>query len=131
MATPGQIKLIHTAKSKLGLNDDEYKDILKQMFNVESSKQISVKEAEELMSLFYGMGFERKSKTAAGNWRNGYASPKQIRYIKYLWKSSPVVRNRSAGALNVFIRRIVKVDEISWLKSDKVPAVIQAIKMLR
>lgn len=47
--TEGQIKKIHVVKAELRLSEDEYRAILKGMFNVGSSKQLSFQQAKKLI----------------------------------------------------------------------------------
>lgn len=52
-----QIKLIHTAKSQLGLDDNLYRDILLNLFGVSSSTELSVRQGIELIEYFRKHGF--------------------------------------------------------------------------
>lgn len=62
MANPMQIKLIHTVKGALGLNDDDYRAVLAG-YGVTSSKQLSDRDAGALLA-----DLEAKA-VAAGVWR--------------------------------------------------------------
>ncbi len=59
--TRGQLALIHVAKSKTGMTEDEYRDMLGG-FGVKSSKALSPGRFEEVMEHFYKLGFTHKIK---------------------------------------------------------------------
>jgi hypothetical protein len=53
-----QIAQIHVAKSKLGLDDDRYRDLLRSTCGVESSKELNDNQFKKLMIKFGELGFE-------------------------------------------------------------------------
>lgn len=57
---PVQIQLIHIAKADLGLSDDLYRDMLHGMFQVDSSKDLSAGQADQLIDEFKAKGFQVK-----------------------------------------------------------------------
>lgn len=50
MITKNQIKLVHTLKGALHLDDSAYREILDKWFHVRSSKDLTSAQAEELIS---------------------------------------------------------------------------------
>lgn len=127
-----QIKLIHTAKNKLKLADDNYREILSS-FGVTTSKDLSSEDAKKVIKIFEQLGFkpfikEPKHNKLSG--RPGMATPKQLRKIEAMWKNSEVVKVKTDEALQKFIKRIAGVDHIGWLTNDKVRKVIKAIENL-
>jgi hypothetical protein len=58
---PTQIKIIHTAVSKLGLSDQIYRDILHGHYKAESCKDLSYAQASALIDHFKTLGFRIKS----------------------------------------------------------------------
>jgi hypothetical protein len=52
-----QLALIHVAKNQLGLSDDEYRDLLRSVCGVESSKNLNATQFEKLMSRYKELGF--------------------------------------------------------------------------
>jgi hypothetical protein len=136
MANSGLIKVVHVAKAKLGLSDDEYRDILSS-FNVNSSKELNEAGLKQLIAVFNKMGFEDTSKKRKynhlkkrGDILDPWATPKQLRMIEAKWMSSPKVKVKTTEALEKFILRIVKVSKIEWLKGKHVEKVIKAIDSL-
>jgi len=136
MANSGLIKVVHVAKAKLGLSDDDYRDILSG-FNVSSSKELNEAGLKQLIAVFHKMGFEDTSKKRKynnlkkrGDILDAWATPKQLRMIEAKWMSSPKVKVKTVEALEKFILRIAKVNKIDWLKGKHVQKVIKAIESL-
>lgn len=59
-----RIQLVHVAKSQLGLDDGAYRLILSQ-WNVTSSKQMTLRQLEDLLLYFKSIGFRGKPGHAA------------------------------------------------------------------
>lgn len=137
MANSGLIKVVHVAKNKLGLSDDDYRDILSG-FNVSSSKELNENELKQLIAVFHKIGFEDTDKKKRkynnlkkrGSILDAWATPKQLRMIEAKWMSSDKVRVKTTEALEKFILRIAKVAKIEWLKGKHVQKVIKAIESL-
>ncbi len=136
MANSGLIKVVHVAKAKLGLSDDDYRDILSG-FNVSSSKELNEAGLKQLIAVFHKMGFEDTSKKRKynnlkkrGDILDAWATPKQLRMIEAKWMSSDKVKVKTTEALEKFILRIAKVQKMEWLKGKHVQKVIKAIESL-
>jgi len=61
--TRAQLAKIHIAKKELQLTDDIYCDILALNFKVESSKDLSDRQAVQLLEIFKSKGWKAKSST--------------------------------------------------------------------
>ena len=125
MATRKQIQIIHIAKQQLGLDDEIYRNILAQ-YGATSSKELSSAQALRLIKYFQEAGFRIRVK-----YREGMITPKQISYLKYLWRSNPKVRNKSVEALEKYVKRIIKIDRLEWIPIDRVHKVIKAIENIK
>jgi phage gp16-like protein len=60
MVTKGQIKLVHIAKTRLGLTDEEYHEILELYGGTHSSKDLSPGGFFNVMEHFRELGFQGK-----------------------------------------------------------------------
>jgi phage gp16-like protein len=60
-----QLAKIHIAKKELQLTDEVYRDILALNFKVESAKDLTDRQAVQLLEIFRGKGWQVKSKKAA------------------------------------------------------------------
>lgn len=90
--TKQQIQLIHIAKQRLGLDDDLYRDMLFNLFRVRSSKNLTYRQASELLDHFKSRGFvfQSKKRAPAGNIIH-LTSPKERNLIsvlshRYIWR---------------------------------------------
>lgn len=138
--TPGQIKLIHVLKGKLGLTDEAYRSILLD-YHAFSSTQLSSAQAEHLI------WFLQKNAEREGKWirpaqryanltgRRGMATPKQLRMIEAMWADvstaySGVAR---AVALKTFLRRFgaASMEELEYWQVHKVVSALQAMQASR
>lgn len=132
-----QIQKIHIAKKELNLTDSEYKDLLSN-FDVSSSKDLDYKQAEELLTIFEKLGWTKKQSNKKSlkekyedlNPRGfGFASPGQLRKIEALYRD--LNGSESNEGLNKLIKRIVKIDHISWLKKKDVPKILKCLENMK
>jgi len=127
--TAAQNKKIHLAKNQLGLSDEVYRDILRVNFKVKSSKELSSFQAERLLELFKSKGW--KARPAK---KKGY-SPQyddlQHRKIVAMWitmADAGVIRNRSDKALQAYVKRVVKIDNLKWCDGEDCRILIESLK---
>ena len=122
------IKLIHVAKTKLGLEDDVYRDILESTTGKNSSKLLTPAQLEAVLDRLKQLGFEVESKkTGVQN----LASDAQSKLIRHLWlqlHQAGQVKNGSEQALAKFIENRVKVSALQFLSSDSADMVINHLR---
>jgi len=140
MANPTQIKLIHTVKGALGLNDDDYRAVLAG-YGVTSSKQLSDRDAATLLA-----DLEAKA-VAAGVWRKKGAPKRagkrphnmtrqagqkaaEISRAKQLEKIEALltVGGKPWGYADSLAQRICKVDRVAWVKTGELYKIITALR---
>lgn len=128
-----EIALIHVAKAKLKLSEDNYRDILSG-FHVTTSKDLDVQQFNNLMKVFAGLGFKS---TASKNYRASSrvvkekATEDQIAMIRNLWFESKVVRSKTEEAFQSFVFRITRKININVLNHRDIVMVAKAIRELR
>lgn len=138
--TKKQIALIHTAISRLGISDDNYRDMLSG-YGVKSAKELSPEKATAVIAALGRMGFKiidkrpaARSGSRKGNpdYANGKAraTEPQLRKIEAMWMSSPRVEKKDREALQSFCKRITGVDRLEWLTQNLVKKLIMAIERL-
>jgi len=153
MSSRPQIAMIHTLKSKLGMDDDSYRAMLSG-FGVESSKDLSTANAkvfiESLMKQIKGgaMSLPKVSKPSvrdnsalAENILNGktrYAASNEVatyaqqEKIRRLWDTvSRAPEQERASALNNFLEKRFQISHISWLPRERVGKVIHTLKAMQ
>ena len=122
------IKLIHVAKTKLGLEDDVYRDILESTTGKTSSKLLTPAQLEAVLDRLKQLGFEVESnKTGVKN----LASDAQSKLIRHLWLQlyhAGQVKNGSEKALAKFIENRVKVSALQFLSTESADMVINHLR---
>ncbi len=62
LVTRKQLQLIHIAKAELRIADDVYREYLRRRYHVESAKELTFSQADQLISNYKRLGFQIKSK---------------------------------------------------------------------
>lgn len=89
--TARQLAMLHVAKNKLGLNDDDYRSVLLLYGGVESSKQLNQEGMRRVLDRFQQLGFEPIQKKVipmrtANTDGTMPPSEAQLRYMAALFK---------------------------------------------
>ena len=124
------IKLIHTAKSKLQLDDETYRLMLQEETGKNSTTAMAVWELEKIVTRLKKSGFKVK-KPALKAKRNISADDAQSKMIRGLWielHQAGIVRDPSETALAHWVKRQTGVDALQWLTSAQASNVIEALK---
>ncbi|MCA9387959.1 MAG: DUF1018 domain-containing protein [Ignavibacteriae bacterium] len=143
LSTNEQKRQIHILASSIGIEDEDRRADMQEMYGVRSSKDLSYGQADE-----YILHLEKRAMASGvlkhpnrrqkakkyddlGN-RPGMASPGQMRLIEYQWSRvsyyiDPVDRAR---ALNHFLHKRFKRSGITMLEWEMVPKVIHALEAM-
>lgn len=127
-----KISLIHLAKSRLGITDDDYRAILSRCAGVTSSTELDQDGFAAVMDEFHRIGFQSEKRRkasfgAAPLGRAGMASPEQVIKIQALW--SEVTDGGGTDAqLDRWIERQFKVSALRFVRADLVPKIIGALE---
>lgn len=95
-----QLAVIHVAKKELNLDDDTYREILRQTAGVASSKELDAQGFERLMTRLNQLGFKRKAPKKPKMAKDGQALilPGQMELIASLYgRLGWTERDRRAG----------------------------------
>lgn len=127
-----QIKIIHTLKSKLGIEDGDYRLMLAG-YNVQSSTRLSFNQAVEFTNTLAIIAEQKGVYTKKKPSRNDYAYPAQIYKIRMLWASKSFMNTEEAKekALNKFLANKFKISRIEWLPREMVGKVIKSIESIK
>ncbi|MGS4946972.1 regulatory protein GemA [Meridianimarinicoccus sp. RP-17] len=125
-----QLALIHVAKAKLGITEDQYRACLVQIAGVESSKDLDRGGFEALMGFFEYMGFKPLNPRGAvyGD-RPGFASSAQVQLIRELWFE--YTGGGQDDTLNKWLLRTFKVSSLRFLKMEQARKAITALKAMK
>ena len=124
------IQLLHIAKSKLELTDDEYIAVLEGATGKTSSKDMSLAELDDCWKRFKELGFELEKQKNPKGFIKGLSS--QGRMIMALWneiKDHKNFRNKSAEVIEFLkSQNITKADNIKTLKPYEANKAIELLK---
>ncbi len=126
--------LLHVAKNQLGLDDDIYREILRQEAGVVSAKELSPIGFDRVMRRFMKLGFRRKVKPKARQSsnnnmsHNGLATKREVWKVRQLetelgWADNP-------KRLRGFLKKYAGIERLEWLPHSKAWRVIEALKSL-
>lgn len=127
------IQLLHIAKSKLELTDDEYIAVLDGATGKTSSKNMNLAELDVCLKRFKELGFKlEKQKNPKGIIKDLSGQSKKIMVLWNEIKASPSFRNKSADVI-VFLRmlRVTDAKNIKQLKSTEAQKAIEILKNYR
>jgi hypothetical protein len=129
MQNQKRLAVIHLAKKRLGLDDEAYRAILSGA-GAGSAKGIETETQFNLvMGAFMRLGFlpsgRAGQKTVSGA-NPGMISRRQEYYIKGLWELAS--RAKDEKSLRRMVKRVGKVDDVSFLTRRDASAVILALR---
>lgn len=150
MLSKKQITILHVAKSKLGWDDDTYRDVLFANAGVRSAKSLDYKGFLAVMEHFKVCGFTvngRRRKTDDGKNTNGgprssvggrsprpgMATDAQLRKIKAVWLTlagSYYTLGQEWRALRGFLKKRFRVEHENFLTFEVAWQVIEAVKKI-
>lgn len=138
---PSQIKAIHAATNKIGMDDETYRHVLHSRYGATSCKNLTWRQAEELLESLNGQSKGGSTQPAPAphalkytdmDARPGFASGAQCRLIDALW--SQVTRAEGAEAqekaLNSFCHRISGVAGLRMVKAYHVEKIVKALEKM-
>jgi len=118
-----RIRLIHTGKKALGLDDDAYRAMLLRLTGQSSSKELDLEALEAVVEEMRRKGFKAEP-------RKSLAMPQQ-RKIAAMWAElyrEGAVKDGSPRALDRFVKRVAGVDSVRFLVPGDANKVIEALK---
>lgn len=128
-----QYRQIHGLVRLLGMNDEAYRDMLRDRYGVESSKQLST---QQRGSLIRNLREQVHGNVAEFNdlvdRKKHLATPKQLRAIDAMWAkvsraTTPADRKK---ALNAFVKRLTGIDNVRWITMHDARTLIRAINTM-
>lgn len=124
-------QLINIAKGKLGLADDDYRDLLERVTGKRSLRDMTEKERLSVLDDLKSKGFQMQRK-------GGLSGKKYVRLIYSLWKSCArlgVIEDGSKTALRSFVAKKSetqgkRIDDPEFLTYDQASPIIRALKSM-
>ena len=130
MPTRSDLAKIHIAKKELGLTDEAYRDIMRERFGKDSAAKLTGSQAFHLINHFKSLGWRPKYQHKLPG---VYSKPTdaQDRKIIAMWMSlhkAGIIKNRSDRALQAFVKRMTKKDNLRWCTTADKNIIIEALK---
>lgn len=140
--TKPQIKKIHIFASMLGLSYDEYKDVIRDRYGVESSKELTKEKAIEVIKEFKDdlekrgidpRSYKKRKKYDDMAGRPGMAFPGQMRKIEAIWNgvSRAETPEGKHKALRAFLSNRFGVADMRFIPLEMVPKIINALEHMK
>lgn len=136
------IRLIHVARRELGMQDEDYRTMLRGMTALggkTSSADLGIRGLELVRDALIAKGFVVKPKAAktkpisikAPTKTRPLADDAQSKMIRHRWlqmHAQGIVRDPSEASLAAYVCRIAKIEALQWLNSDQASNVIETLK---
>ena len=128
--TRKQTALLHVAKKHLALADEDYRAILRQEAGVASSRDLDADGFEAVLRRFAGLGFKPGPRAPSFGHRVGMASPRQVAFIRSLWReyTDNAGTDRSLGN---WLNRTFKVSDIRFVTYGTASKIITALLAMK
>jgi hypothetical protein len=128
MASAKRINIVHVAKAKLCLSDDDYRAILRRMAGVDSAKLLGDDGFAAVMAEFERLGFEPARSKPRASYRDGFATPSQLDLIHDLWRD---YRGEADEAgFRHWLERFHHVSDARFITFAKAQAVVTALRAM-
>ncbi|SQI34974.1 Mu-like prophage protein gp16 [Leminorella richardii] len=142
MNKPQLIRLIHVAKTQLGMDDETYRAKLDALTGKTSCSQMSLDQLNAVYQSFKDAGFKRQFKKKGGARvtpnAKGQSKAPEIPKIRAIWcvmAEQGFVKSASETSLNGFVKRMTAslnngagVAEVGWLNSRLACQVLETLK---
>lgn len=129
MPSKANLQKLHIGKKELGLSDDIYRDILREITKKESAKDISDAQAAKVLARYKELGWKPKPSKKAKPTRR-VATDRKSTMLRALWielHQAGKVENPSEAALTKFVKNLTGVDDLGWLTNRNVTVCKKAL----
>lgn len=117
---------VHIAKTQLGLDDDQYRDIVRRITGKDSAAQCRYSQLVDLINEFKSLGWKTEKKKAFRR-----APSDGIKKIYALWgklQALGAVQSTDKTALDAFCKKYTGIDSVQWLLPDQQRKIIEILK---
>lgn len=135
-------KLIHTLVSRLGMPDDQYRQLLRDRCGVETSRALTPSQQRELAQdlnallpeasrmRITGAGGARKRFEHLADREAQFATPAQLRMLEATWveRSRKPTREEAQAALNEFLLHRFGIGKVEWILKAQVGKILSALR---
>ncbi len=148
--TLNQRKLIHVAKRQLGMDEETYREMLRNVAGVSSSTELTLQMFQAVIDHLVSCGFKKtpgeydysgfvayKEKWRKTGMRPGMATPGQLAsieaawdHMRWYWAPDEGFGNREL-ALRGFLRKRFGASDLRFLNFDQAHGCIEALKAIQ
>ncbi|WP_341679274.1 gp16 family protein [Comamonas thiooxydans] len=122
------IKLIQVARRDLCLDEPNYRGILFAQGGNDSLAAMSIDGMQKVLDYLKAQGFKVRSTKTDRKQATGLDASK-VRALWLFLHELGAVRDPSEAALTAYVKRMVKVDDVQWMRSGRrVETVIESLK---
>lgn len=122
------IKLIQVARRDLGLDEPNYRGILFAQGGNESLAAMPIDGMQKVLDYLKAQGFKVRSTKTDRKQATGLDASK-VRALWLFLHELGAVQDPSEAALTAYVKRMVKVDDVQWMRSGRrVETVIESLK---
>ncbi|MBF0392299.1 MAG: regulatory protein GemA [Alphaproteobacteria bacterium] len=121
-----QLSLIHVAKTRLGMEDADYRALLKRMGGVDSAKNLDLAGFQRMMDAFSRLGFHSDFAERNFGSRVGMASARQVAMIRTLWGRFTGGEGDDAS-LGKWLEKKFKISSVRFITREAAQKVIAAL----
>lgn len=130
---PDKVKLIHVAKGKVGMADEIYRAMLREVAGVDSSKQLDPAGFAAVMNRFKALGFVNPNNREAPPLddearRAGMATAAQRKYVRGLFRKWHGADN--SKALRAWLQRTFHIADLRFATEVVARNAIEALKAM-
>lgn len=123
-----QLSVIHLAKKRLGLADDDYRAILTQEGGVSSAAELDGLGFQRVMDRLAALGFKSDWRERTLGDRPGMATPAQVEAVRRLWREWHGADDDAA--LGRWLDRSFKVSALRFLDREAVDKAINGLRAM-
>jgi phage gp16-like protein len=144
---PKQLKLIHIAKRDVDLNDEQYRTLLRNVAHVESSKDLTNTQFEDVMATLEDLGFSyeranhrsRATFTGSGGscarvestyWRDKVAARGRGTGERVLWKINTLAAGLPIDLPGFCWNMTGRTDDVKQLTGQEAYKLVEALKSM-
>jgi hypothetical protein len=125
-----QLALLHVAKQKLGLTNDDWRALLLRLGGTASARELDAKGYETVLASLERLGFTPSG--AVGPFfgdRPGMATPQQVQYMRDLWRRYPR-GPYDERELDAWLSRKFGVDSLRFVDVDTASRALCALRQM-
>ncbi|MEL6487554.1 MAG: regulatory protein GemA [Pseudomonadota bacterium] len=119
---------VHIGKKDLGLDDDDYRQILQDETGHSSAGDCDVAQLDRVVRRFEARGWKPLPKARGGARPASHPMAKKARALWISLHQLGVVRERDEKALEAFAKRQLKCEKLAWAKQSHGGKLIEALK---